>query len=862
MCTGKLIAFGALFGVEEEAIIMSSALSLQKSIFRVASSFVQKNPDDLNRVVSENFFAASYLDGGCYSEPIMYLRLLLLYEEQPREKQKGWLVKHGLSVARFYHFRNWTIDCLRRVKGCLKGRSEVETSERPVNDSEFSVRSTDLNDTKLNILRLILTWTCDNNIMRQEPLQLKSYESVDEVVIMSPEFSENHLKAILPKSITWSIAGSGNAPRNIRFLTDATNTVIENEERMFSPIIRDAKEGVRLLNSLRSVRREGVLFRRNAGAPTSGPVVGSKTWDRGSRGGDTDNFFALKFRTWNLKWAFYNIQSFGGYSGTVYLPKQSLVSLACPVNGGVLFGVSNKMSEHVTRDGKSVLNAEGVTLLPQGEKWLSLALHCMMSSSSDCGDIYTSSMGSLTRLSNSDVLSKKELRSCISIGKYLYMDSSQPIRRCDEAVAEINALFAGWTEKALLNDRQAISSNGDQMDSKPLSVFMPPLPEKSGSVDVERGRSSATPSSNASSSSKLKKQLCPWCEKSFAAVRDHIAFVHPNKVAEYIALVGEESGPSENSKSGLTAAALDGDAKEDDTCYYEYLSAVREYYTLPQNKRRMEHLLKYLRRYSKQCIFCRFQHSDDGVVYNSHLPELHALLKTVEQYTGASSFGSQVVKTLPEPFYFENAAEYDKRYENSFSEGLVPMIVNDHLRKVYGIKNDGRFGDKVNDDFRNFLANSRRTAVGNKCQFCSESFPDLPRHLIGSHLPEVHAAIGGLTGAVSKDTHLTSISKDDIMTGTTLIQPTKAPKVSLKSVTSAIPKVVFACPKCEHKSQTPLQLADHFGGHFNATFDCLSVKKKAVVKVKSSCPICKDKKLFMQFGQLLDHITGSHPHSA
>ena len=860
-CVGKLIAFGALFGVEEEAIIMSSALSLQKSIFRVASSFVQKDPDDLNKVVSENFFAASYLDGGSYSEPIMYLRLLLLHEEQPRDKRKGWLVRHGLSVARFYHFRNWTIDCLRRVKGCLNVKLRSKVGGDLVNGSDFSVRSIDLTDAKLNTLRLILTWTSDNNIMRQEPLQLKSYESVDEVVVMSPEFSEEHLKSIFPRSVTWSVTGSGSALRNIRFLTDTSYSEVDSGERKFTPLIRDAKEGVRLLNALRAVHREGILFRRNLTSSSTGSVVGSKTWDRGSRDADALNYFSLKFRTWNLKWSFYNIQSSGGHGVTVYLPKQSLVSLACPINGGVLFGVSNKMSEHVTRDGKSVLNAEGVTLLPQGEKWLSLALHCNMGSTLDNGDIYTAPLGSLKRLSNSDVLSKKELRACISIGKHLFLDSAQQIRRCEEVITKVHDLFAAWIERPSVPDSQATGLNSDGI-SKPMSVFMPPLPGRSGSADVmsvPAHNSSTSSAASNTTSSRGKKQLCPWCDKQFSSIRDHIAFVHPERVAEYIEIAGTGTDASaNNTKSGLTATAISDDTKDDDMCFYYYLSAIREYYIHSVNKRRMEYLLKYLRKFSKQCIFCRFQHSDDGVVFDTHLPELHALLKTVEQYTGAATFGLHDSKSSPRPFVFENAEKYDKRYEGSFSESLVPMIVNDHLRKVYGIKDDGRFGDKVNEDFRNFLANSRRMCIGNKCQFCSESFPDLPRHLVGYHLPEIHAAIGGLAGAVSKDTYLTSISKDDIMTGTTLIQPAKPPKVSKKA---GPPNAAFSCPKCDHTSETPLRLADHFGGHFNAAFDSLSVKKKAAVKVKSSCPLCKDKKLFMQYGQLLDHITGSHAHT-
>ena len=315
----------------------------------------------------------------------------------------------------------------------------------------------------------------------------------------------------------------------------------------------------------------------------------------------------------------------------------------------------------------------------------------------------------------------------------------------------------------------------------------------------------------------------------------------------------------------------------EDASYYDYLAALRSYYFIPQNKSRLNNVINHLKRLSLQCFFCRGQHKNASEVYENHIPELHILLRAIEKKTGVFLVG--VDNSSVKKFNFGSNEEIlEKRFTGCYSDSIVPVIVNSHLRSVYNIKKNGRFGEKVNIDFRDFLSNARKTAVCDICQFCGKHNLDLPGHMISTHLADVHAAIGGLDDtpptSSKRSVLLTSVTRDDIMTGTTLIQNDLSyvggKKVSSSSSSKAktllkdqsVPSTVaagFACPKCEFTTALALDLASHYAGHFSTTFDTLSAKKKVVVKIKSTCPICKDKNVFMQYGQLVDHITARHP---
>ena len=79
---GRMISMGILLGVGAEMAVIAIALSLPKTVFRQASPHVHKNPDELNFILRHTFLGAKVLDDGTYSEPIMLLRLYLLYGQE------------------------------------------------------------------------------------------------------------------------------------------------------------------------------------------------------------------------------------------------------------------------------------------------------------------------------------------------------------------------------------------------------------------------------------------------------------------------------------------------------------------------------------------------------------------------------------------------------------------------------------------------------------------------------------------------------------------------------------------------------------------------------------------------------------
>jgi HrpA-like RNA helicase len=79
MQLSRLIAFGVQLGVGVEACIMAAALSMPKSPFRQASPFVHRDPYEYNSILIQTLVSAIKLDADCYSEPIMYLRMVIIW---------------------------------------------------------------------------------------------------------------------------------------------------------------------------------------------------------------------------------------------------------------------------------------------------------------------------------------------------------------------------------------------------------------------------------------------------------------------------------------------------------------------------------------------------------------------------------------------------------------------------------------------------------------------------------------------------------------------------------------------------------------------------------------------------------------
>ena len=98
-----------------QATILASALSQPKSLFRIASRYIHKDPDELNSIVSNVLSGVSRLDAGTYSEPLMHLRAFIKYESCRSTSQRQSMInRSGLHHARFKHFIISTNELLRR----------------------------------------------------------------------------------------------------------------------------------------------------------------------------------------------------------------------------------------------------------------------------------------------------------------------------------------------------------------------------------------------------------------------------------------------------------------------------------------------------------------------------------------------------------------------------------------------------------------------------------------------------------------------------------------------------------------------------------------------------------------------------
>ena len=64
-----------------------------------------------------------------------------------------------------------------------------------------------LSKSKQNILRLILIWSSEDNILSAKPLQLKSHTQLYTAQLDTP-LSKEHLNSLFPKEVEWKLEGT------------------------------------------------------------------------------------------------------------------------------------------------------------------------------------------------------------------------------------------------------------------------------------------------------------------------------------------------------------------------------------------------------------------------------------------------------------------------------------------------------------------------------------------------------------------------------------------------------------------------------------------------------------------------------
>ena len=84
----------------------------------------------------------------------------------------------------------------------------------------------------MNLLRLILTWTAEGNVLKQKKKTVKSpAECYTVPVFMQPELTLDHVTSLLPKSIPWQLESHGrrvyDAKVSVGRKTDTVQSLVQ-----------------------------------------------------------------------------------------------------------------------------------------------------------------------------------------------------------------------------------------------------------------------------------------------------------------------------------------------------------------------------------------------------------------------------------------------------------------------------------------------------------------------------------------------------------------------------------------------------------------------------------------------------------
>ena len=217
---GRLIAYGVALGAGAEAVVMAASLSQPKSLFRIASPMIHTDPNEYNAIVQRTFLGCVELDGGMYSEPIMYLNMFMAWQRMKDfNEREAWLQKYGIVRARMRQFVSVAANLRERVQDALRfsGDFKGHDSRRPSTKEpqrmafdvvDFEKMVSPLSSKTANALRLALTWTSEGNVIRQKVKDVGSLEDFYTARVV-PELSIDQLSPLFPKGVNWKLETVG-----------------------------------------------------------------------------------------------------------------------------------------------------------------------------------------------------------------------------------------------------------------------------------------------------------------------------------------------------------------------------------------------------------------------------------------------------------------------------------------------------------------------------------------------------------------------------------------------------------------------------------------------------------------------------
>ena len=188
----RMIAIGYKLGLGYECVILAAGISLPKMIFNIAIPLVQ-SCDYYIDIAKRTFLAQHKLDDGLYSQPLMFISIFSTYMSLSDDKQRRrWVTDNCMSYTRVRQFVSLTKSLIENVNDLL-------------NDEEtFNIHKAvpPLTPSSINLLRFILTFTCDRNFIRLKPIRKFKSEQLHSIEInnQSP-ISEQQVSDIFPKNV-------------------------------------------------------------------------------------------------------------------------------------------------------------------------------------------------------------------------------------------------------------------------------------------------------------------------------------------------------------------------------------------------------------------------------------------------------------------------------------------------------------------------------------------------------------------------------------------------------------------------------------------------------------------------------------
>ena len=196
----RLVAYGIALGIKEEAIVLAAALSLPRSPFRIANPLIHTNPDEYNYIVRITFMGNHTFDNGTYSQPIMLLRMLIVWRSLSDSEKSLYVQKYGIVYNNMKQFDLTAKHLAEKVESSLSPDIFKNNQNRKLKLPD---------DQTILLLRLLLTWTADGNIIRMKPMEENSKSRRNIAVINSPHLTDDHIKPLFPDCVDWELETYG-----------------------------------------------------------------------------------------------------------------------------------------------------------------------------------------------------------------------------------------------------------------------------------------------------------------------------------------------------------------------------------------------------------------------------------------------------------------------------------------------------------------------------------------------------------------------------------------------------------------------------------------------------------------------------